>query len=165
MGYCIEQRRGVFCIKATNQPGALQAIKALTAGGAWYAYVDPLGCKKAQTLEEALHAWGWQADMDPVSGDVITIKFEGVVFQSRGLTGALDDYLRDYIPAHDLDDPDAFLFQAIAPFVEKGSFIEMQGEGGSAWRWAFDGTKMTELGGELHFPEQKPEHPRAKPPP
>ena len=34
---------------------------------------------------------------------------------------------------------------AIAPFVEIGSFIEMIGEDGNLWRWIFDGKNCIEI--------------------
>lgn len=37
------------------------------------------------------------------------------------------------------------LFDLIAPFVEKGSYIQMFGEDGSIWRWVFDGTECNEI--------------------
>lgn len=35
----------------------------------------------------------------------------------------------------------------IAPFVNKGSFIEMQGEDHNLWRWVFNGKKV-----DTHYP-------------
>ena len=39
---------------------------------------------------------------------------------------------------------DLILFDAIAPFVEPGSMIEMLGEDGAKWRWIFDGKTCEE---------------------
>ena len=39
---------------------------------------------------------------------------------------------------------DFILFKAIAPFVEAGGCIEMEGEDGLQWRWLFDGKTCTE---------------------
>lgn len=37
------------------------------------------------------------------------------------------------------------LFQTIAPFVEVGSYIEMEGENYLCWRWVFDGKECKEI--------------------
>ena len=46
---------------------------------------------------------------------------------------------------------DEILFQAIAPFVKKDSYIEMQGECGLIWRWSFDGKTMKEKTANIMF--------------
>lgn len=37
------------------------------------------------------------------------------------------------------------MFQSIAPYVEDGSYIEMSGEDGARWKWAFNGGKFKEI--------------------
>ena len=48
---------------------------------------------------------------------------------------------------------DRLLFDAIAPFVKAGSFIEMSGEDGTLWRWHFDGKQCQEQLGHVVFGE------------
>ena len=71
-------------------------------------------------LNETLRKFGWEAENNE-KGDVINIVFIG---KKRGRDGEL--------------------FTAIAPFVEDGSYIEMEGEHNDMWRWAFEGGRMKE---------------------
>src|SRR5690606_21320852 len=61
----------------------------------------------------ALDAWRWVPERE-ATGDIVGLRFRG-------------ERLGD----------DRVLFEAIAPFVEPGSFIEMVGEDGAIWRWTF----------------------------
>jgi hypothetical protein len=47
-------------------------------------------------------------------------------------------------------DIEAFL-ESIAPFVSPDSYIEMEGEDGSIWRWVFDGKTYKEQQGKISF--------------
>lgn len=135
MGYYMNQRDANFRIKAENQAKALQAIKDLASrvdeggGGCWsggrkieayFSWVETSNFTKARTLEDAMRAWRWQIEGEE-GGDVDSIMFAG---EKSG--------------------DDSILLGAIAPYVEAGSFIEMQGEDGAIWRWSFDGTAMVE---------------------
>jgi len=128
MGYCMNQQEATFTIKPSNLAGALASIKALAGGetikdasGRHYSWVSTEDFVKAETLSEAMNAWRWHVTCDEETGEVENILFEG---EKLG------------------DDPK--LFNAIAPFVEPGSYIEMQGEDGSLWRWFFDGKTCKE---------------------
>ena len=58
-------------------------------------------------------------------------------------TGAVTDI---WFAGEKLGD-DETLFQAIAPWVKDGSFIEMMGEDGAFWKWVFqDGEVTTQYG-------------------
>lgn len=46
---------------------------------------------------------------------------------------------------------DKYFFDALAPVVEDGSFLEFQGEDGCAWRYVFDHGRMRQLEGVLEF--------------
>lgn len=142
MGYCMNQRDSSFRIKAENRAKALQAIKDLASrvdeggGGSYsggrktesyFSWVTTSEFSEARTLEAAMWAWRWQIEGEE-GGDVDSIMFEG-------------EKLGD----------DIFLLRAIAPYVEAGSFIEMQGEDGALWRWYFDGTGCTEQEGRVSF--------------
>jgi hypothetical protein len=70
---------------------------------------------------EAAAAWRWYLEEDS-KGNVVGIQFNG-------------EKLGD----------DNILFEALGPFVQKGSFIQMQGEDGTMWRWTFNGTDMREV--------------------
>jgi hypothetical protein len=117
MGYCMTQQDSKFIIKIGNHKEALAAIKALAGKetcGDHFSWVDTSDFKKARNLAEALDAWRWKVEVGE-DYNIVGISFEG---QKLG--------------------DDETLFRAIAPFVEPGSFIEMQGEDGCLWRWLFE---------------------------
>jgi hypothetical protein len=117
MGYYMTLESSKFRIDIKNHRKALKAIKALSGGegcGHHFSWVDTTDFKKAKTLAEALEAWRWDAEMDE-DYNIIGIDFGG-------------EKLGD----------DEILFRAIAPFVESGSYLELQGEDGCLWRWRFD---------------------------
>lgn len=130
MGYYMSQMSSKFLIEKKNFRKCLEAIKALdpekdggkgfhcTAGGPkirHFAWVETEEYKEAKTLQEAINAWNWQPELDK-EGNIVDIYFEG-------------EKLGD----------EQILFNAIAPFVEKDSYIQMSGEDDSFWRWCFDG--------------------------
>ena len=132
MTYCMQQRGQRFTLKPNLKADALAAIKASAkkrarSGDATHehrSFAETMS--KVETLEESLVAWGWQL-MD--SGD------------GTSWLECLGDALCD----------DRLLFDAIAPFVEAGSFIEMSGEDGTLWRWSFDGKRCEEQLGHVVF--------------
>jgi hypothetical protein len=135
MGYCMNTRESNFRIKKENFDKALLAIKTLdpsqgsgyTAGRSHFSWVEESEYKAAESLFQALASWRWLAGISD-SGNIDSIEFYG-------------EKLGD----------DELLFQAIAPFVEAGSFIEMQGEEGKIWRWVFNGRTVEERQAKLTF--------------
>jgi hypothetical protein len=138
MGYYMNQQSAKFRIAKENLAGALAAIKALadkpeqmgggcSTGEKWYSWVNTDGFLKAETLVEALGEWRWQGFLDD-AGNLTEICFDG-------------EKLGD----------DAILLEAIAPFVEAGSYIEMEGEEGYHWKWCFDGKTLTEKKGRVVY--------------
>lgn len=135
MGYCMDQVGSKFRIERKNFEKALLAIKALAghesitdSSGPHFSWVNNEEYLKAETLEKAIDAWRWHAEVDGAEGDIIDISFRGEKY----------------------GDDDAF-FKAIAPFVVKGSFIEMSGEEGARWRWFFDGYTVHEQSGRVVY--------------
>jgi hypothetical protein len=134
MGYYMEQRYADFHIKKVNFNNVIQAIKNLhgeeiiaDSSGSHFSWVD----QKFYTynnIKELFDAWRWEVSHaeDNDDADIIDINFSG---EKLG-----DDFE---------------LFQAIAPWVEKDSYIEMQGEDGSSWRWCFDGKKCIEKSAKI----------------
>ena len=142
MGYCMDQREAKFKILAANKAAALAWIKRLLeatgkmSGGAWtgskrmsssFSWVTMHEFENATTLEDALSAWRWGTDLNE-AGDIVDICFQG---QKLG--------------------DDVVLFEQLAKFVEDGSYIEMQGEDGSLWRWCFDNKKLSEKGAKISW--------------
>ena len=119
MGYGMQQRDGHFRIAVEKLPAALLAVQAITEQKPreWGGSHFSSG----MTVPEMLEAWSWKALCDPATGDLIDLVFFGKQLGAE-----------------------AFLFQALAPFVDAGSYLEMLGEDGEFWRWAFDGQHMRE---------------------
>jgi hypothetical protein len=113
MGYYMSQRDNSFFLPKEKQQEALQAIKIAAESKP---RIFGACTSQFQTLQEALESWCWKPQFDK-KGNIEAISFEG---QKSG---------------YELE-----LFQAIAPFVKAGSFIEMSGEDGAIWRYQFDGT-------------------------
>ena len=135
MGYYMDQMESDFKIKKENFSAALVAIKALAeqleekaSGGSfgpnrierWFSWVVTSEFVDAKTLVDAIKAWRWQAQLNS-DGDISALYFEG-------------EKLGD----------DEVLFDALAPFVEDGSYIQMSGEEDAMWRWVFKNGVMLE---------------------
>lgn len=114
-----------FQIKSEDKNKALEAIKALASGVPGFekkfAWVNNKSVALSETFEEAMCEWGWETITDN-EGNIIGISFKG---EKLG-----DDFE---------------LFEAIAPFVKEGSFIQMSGEEDEIWRWSFNGEKCFEI--------------------
>jgi hypothetical protein len=148
MGYCMELVGEDFFIEASKKDAALAAIKALATetdkmsgftsrGGAiierHFSWVTTENFVNAKTLAQAMQEWQWLADED-ADGNITYISFEG-------------EKLGD----------DGVLFEAIAPFVKDGSYIEMSGEDGCRWMWCFKNGKMTEKTAKFVYDEDEDE--------
>jgi hypothetical protein len=126
VGYCMDQEETEFFVSKDNLLSMMEAIRALhgketitDSGGRHFSWVD----HKFHTITDPikmLRAWRWDAEQNQ-EGNIDFLHFRGEKYG---------------------DDP--VLFQAIAPFVRAGSYIQMRGEDGGRWRWCFDGQKMTE---------------------
>lgn len=143
MGHNITQRGAQFRIDRERCAPALDALRALIAqapekgsGYRWkgdepkvhhFAYVSTEQAATTKTLPEMLLAWRYSADVDDY-GNIICLWFRG---QPLG--------------------DDALLFQALAPFVDAGSYLTFEGEDGACWRWVFDGQCAFERQGKLVF--------------
>lgn len=133
MGYCMNQRNSSFFMDVKDFPAALKAVQALhgdetinDGGGRHFSWVDH-DFHKQKSLPAILNCWRWHLDLDE-SMNATDINFGG-------------EKLGD----------DIVVLQAIAPFVKKGSFIEMHGEDGCLWRWIFDGRDCNEKTGKVSF--------------
>lgn len=148
MGYYIELEDHQFVIKADKHAAALAAGKEMAdpqrqqEGGTGFSFVSGpnpvvtnhwrwLGSDEivtASTLAELMSIWRFDPEIDPATGDIVGVRFEG----------------------QKIGDEDEF-FKVIAPFVEAGSWIHMSGEDGAQWRWYFDGETCTEQPGRVVF--------------
>lgn len=146
MGYCMTQIDSSFFIPKENKKEALDTLKKMDpekngSGGSWssgkalkhYAWTSNDALEKTKTLEQHLDEWRWSPELDDEE-NIIGLQFEG---EKLG-----DDFL---------------MFQVLAPFVEEGSFIEMQGEDGWFWLWKFKNGACVELTGEIKYPDDDDE--------
>ena len=147
MGYCISQINGKFFMEAKNKPAALEAMFEMwnprnndkMHGGSWgpngtvkyYSWMnlsaDDWRNRNIKTLEEGLEAWEFDVDTDD-QGNIISLWFDGE-------------------KAGDED----FMIEAIAPYVEAGSYLDFRGEDDAHWRWEFDGKTVTNQVGRVSF--------------
>ncbi len=130
MGYHISMMDSKFRIPASVKEQALAAMKRMNpskkGSGYWqdkpqWAWVDQEIVNKAPTLEDAMTEWRYVPEMDD-EGNIVDISFEG-------------EKIGDEME----------MFKTIAPFVEEGSYIEMQGEDGAFWRWVFKNGQVKEV--------------------
>ncbi len=126
MGYGMQQDGDDFFIPADKVSAAVAAIQGLygsetirDSSGRHFSWVSP-GFHLINEPSALFYAWRWTVGFSP-EGDINNITFDG----------------------EKLGDDNAF-FDAIAPLVKAGSYIEMVGEDGERWRWIFDGKEMVE---------------------
>jgi hypothetical protein len=123
MSYDISTRGQQFRITAARKAAAFGALKksGVPVNGG------------TTTLEDALEELGWATDVieqkkgkkrkTPGAGDIV-----GLYFDREHLTDEVEDTL-----------------DAIAPFVDEGSYLEFEGEDFCVWRYLFDGVKVEEI--------------------
>ena len=128
----MSQNECSFRMDAKDFDKALKAIQALhgaesiaDSGGRHFSWVGDK-FHEINDFEEMMQEWRWRLELDTVGA--CGIQFEG-------------EKIGD----------DQALFDAIAPWVKKGSYIEMHGEDGAIWRWTFDGEKCIEKSAKITF--------------
>ena len=133
MSYYMEQLGHDFRISSANTAAAYGALKAWEqqeiARHPAYRQLGREPLNGADTLEDALAELGWTAEIDE-SGNITGLSFEG----------------------GKLCDEDSWL-NAIAPYVQHGSRLEMRGEDGYLWCWYFNGESCTTYDGKVVFPD------------
>ena len=135
MGYDMDLVSAEFRIREANLSAALRALKKLPdAPDSTDGDIGPISgwrqkLAEIKTLPEALELWSWEVEHDE-AGSIANLRLEG----------GYKTYLNDEA-----------LFETLAPFVEMGSFIEMQGEDRSLWRWEFDGERVVTKEGRIVY--------------
>ena len=127
MGYCIYQQETRFRIEQSRIRGCLDALKRFSQSVGAPGLDEQTG-DPAEDLARALDHWGWNPEADE-AGNIVSLQFVG-------------EKLRD----------DHAMFQAIGPFVTKGSYIYMAGEDFLLWRWYFDGKTCHEEEPDYVYP-------------
>lgn len=129
MGYYMSLQDSSFEIKKNKISSAAKAIRSLD-DGTRYSWVDN-GFSKAKSIEVLFAAWRFECERD-ANGDILYMVWDG---EKSG--------------------DERVLFNAIAPYVEKGSFLEWHGEDGEMWRWIFDGKQMKEIKPKITWNEEE----------
>lgn len=142
-----------FCIYKKDKAACLAALKAAYVLFTFDGLLVPVDGNKLQlatTLETAMAAWGWPP-MTDAEGDIV------------GVVCKVEKYKSSDIP----------FMQTIAPFVDKDSFLFLEGEDGefTKWHWDASGFHETqvvpprdiECEGEHEYWERDYEHDNAYP--
>ncbi len=114
MGYCMSMTECIFFIDAKDKAAALKLVKAAAPdfNDTWESKDAAIS---ATTLEGFLEETRWLPVIGE-DGNITDLEFEG----------------------EKMGDEEQF-FNAMAPHVKSGSYIEMHGDEGEGWRWVFDG--------------------------
>lgn len=143
MGFYVETVSVDVTIPAAKLPEALQVLKDLDkpennhlkGGGSWSGGVQT----------------GWHYSW--MNGDwAETAKSCSEIFQKLGFTDTYENENGLELGYYDskTGNEDVFL-NAVAPFVDAGSYVEWRGEDGSVWKNVFDGQKMKTLSGRIVY--------------
>lgn len=139
MGYCITLANSKFSIKKENFENVLKALKALgngsnrsdARGGSnterWFSWMNGANPEKWKTVFHAMKAWRFPCAVNE-EGNISQIAFIGEKYGQEKL-----------------------MFEAIAPFVEAGSYLHFRGEDGAQWKYEFDGKVMVEKFAKIIF--------------
>lgn len=114
MSYDMTQHDTQFFMDKSSLEAARQALRSAAADCKWF------NMRNTRSLENTVYQFGWSLEFDDDDN------VNGI---EHLLTCAGDEER---------------LFNAIAPYVKSGSYIQMTGEDGTMWRWAFDGVRCIE---------------------
>lgn len=118
MGYYMDQVDSKFSISLENESKALAALKAFLKDckekGRNLGWVNIDVALKKKAFAPMMGECRWDVEEDGEG------KINGIQFNGEKLSG-----------------DEISVFKAIAPFVDEGSYIEMNGEEGARWRWIF----------------------------
>ena len=134
MGYYMDQTDSKFIIKKENFKKALNALKDAFIPENMdcmdyvngeniphFSWVNTQTVLNADTLEDALNEIRYQPKYDN-NRNIINVEFTGQKYGSEEV-----------------------FFTALAPYVEKDSYISFEGEDGAKWTWKFDGKKVNQI--------------------
>lgn len=133
MGYCIRQVDCKFLMKKENQEAAFNAVKEQMDDNGYH-WISRGWKKGLRDIQAVLECWLYSPKLDDETGDIVDLWFN---CEKMG------------------DEKE--LFKVIAPFVEKGSYLEICGEDGSKWRWIFNGKTCKTVYAEESYPENEAE--------
>lgn len=124
--YTLAEIRNLPDVEVTDEKGYItyDTARVIERHFSWLNGVDP---DNWDYLKDAMADWRFPIELDD-DLNVVDIGFTG-------------EKLGD----------EKQMFEVIAPFVEDGSYIEMQGEDGDVWRWEFTGDSVEEVHAEAEF--------------
>lgn len=134
MGYYIDMTDSKFEIKKENFKKALENLKSAFIpenmnccdyiGGKQYphfSWVDTESVLKSRSLGNALAEIRYEPVYDD-NDDICNVEFTGQKYGSEEV-----------------------FFNALAPYVESGSYIAFEGEDGDTWEWQFEDGKVRQV--------------------
>ena len=134
MGYYMDQTDSKFVIKKENFENALNALKAAFVPEKMdcvdyihgkqhphFSWVDTQTVLNAEKLEDALVEIRYEPKYNN-NGNIVNVEFTGEKYGSE-----------------------VVFFTALAPYVEKDSYIAFKGEDGAEWSWDFNGKTVSEV--------------------
>ena len=118
MGYYMNNRAVEgFIIKEENIEKAVKALNDLGKSNIKLSWVDSCELARSKNIVDLMNECRWS-----------------------GFINDDEDFELEYFTGEKYGS-DETIFTFLAPYVEDGAFIEMQGEEGELWRWVFtDGT-------------------------
>lgn len=127
MGYCIDSMEASFMLKKENADKAWEALKKLFDKTPHIGWANQSVIKNSSSFEEAMEECGWTIEQNE-NGDYDFIYFSDEKYGDNEIE-----------------------LEAIAPYVEDDSYIQMQGEDGDIWRWIFKNGKCIEKYATISF--------------
>lgn len=134
MGYYIEMTDSKFEIKKENFEKALESLKSVFVpenmnccdyiGGKQYPHFSWVNTKEvleSNHIVEALEEIRYTPKFDD-DGNICDVEFTGQKYGSENV-----------------------FFNALAPYVESGSYIAFEGEDGDTWEWSFNDGKVKQI--------------------
>lgn len=113
-----------FNIPPENFQQVINELDTLLCSG------EPDEDERSECIEDAFLNWGWTAIANAGDG-VRRLDYDGDIYS---------------------DEPDYEVLSNIAPYVERGSIVEMGDDSGNRWCWYFDGRHATWHDGIVEYP-------------
>lgn len=121
MGYSATIMESSFFIDNTDKNKAMEILLKLNESHPKLKWIDYEDLSDCTTFENTISEFGWLVEPDE-NGNIVDIEMD---WEKIG--------------------DELIFFDAIAPVVKSGSYIQMSGEDGQIWRWAFDGKNCKEI--------------------
>jgi hypothetical protein len=172
MGYNISKNRASFKIKDEKLILVYKSITALAKTTCHLPYVDKTKLTISKNIDEAIKEFSWKflyntkqepeinlAEVKVILSTIIQKSKDGLADKEK-IERVLEKIVEKIPSDQDIIGIDFTgecagaekeLFNAIAPYVEKDSWIEMSGEEGEVWRYVFDGEKCFEKSPKIEW--------------